>query len=156
MVGVAQAVGQRRFRNAGGMPPFDLKFAPTGRYLSFADPEEIALLRAQGSGVRDIARTIGRDLGTISRELRRNAAVRYGSRGYRASVAQWKADMAAKRPKTAKLVTNVRLRTYVQDRWWDQVTTPDGKVIGRPEPPRFTGTNKPHRKHRGWSTAIGG
>src|SRR3546814_13830332 len=34
VVGVAQAVGQRWFRNAGGMPPFDLKFEPTGRYLS--------------------------------------------------------------------------------------------------------------------------
>ena len=135
------------------MPPFDLKFTPTGRYLSFAEREEIALLRAQGSGVREIARTIGRDPGTISRELRRNAAVRYGSRGYRASVAQWKADMAAKRPKAAKLVTNVRLHTYVQDRLSGQITTPDGKVIVGPEPPRFTGINKPHRKHRGWSTA---
>ncbi len=135
------------------MPPFDLKFTPTGRYLSFAEREEIALLRAQGRGVREIARTIGRDPGTISRELRRNAAVRYGSRGYRASVAQWKADMAAKRPKAAKLVTNVRLHTYVQDRLSGQITTPDGKVIVGPEPPRFTGINKPHRKHRGWSTA---
>ena len=153
VVGVAQAVGQRWFRNAGGMPPFDLKFKPTGRYLSFAEREEIALLRAQGSGVREIARTIGRDPGTISRELRRNAAVRYGSRGYRASVAQWKADMAAKRPKEAKLVTNVRLHAYVQERLSGQITTPDGKVIVGPEPPRFTGINKPHRKHRGWSAA---
>ena len=135
------------------MPPFDLKFTPTGRYLSFAEREEIALLRAQGSGVREIARTIGRDPGTISRELRRNAAVRYGSRGYRASVAQWKADMAAKRPKAAKLATNVRLHSYVQDRLSGQITTPEGKVILGPERPRFTGINKPHRKHRGWSTA---
>ena len=153
VVGVAQAVGQRWFRNAGGMPPFDLKFTPTGRYLSFAEREEIALLRAQGSGVREIARTIGRDPGTISRELRRNAAVRYGSRGYRASVAQWKADMAAKRPKAAKLVTNARLHAYVHERLSGQITTPDGKIIVGPEPPRFTGINKPHRKHRGWSTA---
>src|SRR5690606_22364062 len=95
----------------------------------------------------------GRDPGTISRELRRNAAVRYGSRGYRASVAQWKADMAAKRPKAAKLATNVRLHSYVQDRLSGQITTPEGKVILGPERPRFTGINKPHRKHRGWSTA---
>lgn len=135
------------------MPPFDLKFTPIGRYLSFAEREEIALLRVQGSGVREIARTIGRDPGTISRELRRNAAVRYGSRGYRASVAQWKADMAAKRPKVAKLVTNVRLHAYVHERLSGQITTSDGEVIVSPEPPRFTGINKPHRKHRGWSTA---
>ena len=135
------------------MPPCDLKFKPSGRYLSFAEREEIALLRARGSGVREIARAIGRDPGTISRELRRNAAVRYGSRGYRASVAQWKADMAAKRPKVAKLVTNARLHAYVHERLSGQITTSDGKVIIGPEPPRFTGINKPHRKHRGWSTA---
>ena len=98
------------------MPPFDLKFRPSGRYLSFAEREEIALLKVQGKGVREIAREIGRDPGTISRELRRNAATRSGSSGYRASVAQWKADMAARRPKAAKLVTNPRLHAYVQER----------------------------------------
>ena len=90
VAGVAQAVGARWFHNAGGMPPFDLKFRPTGRYLSFVEREEIALLWAQDKGVREIAREIGRDPGTVSRELHRNAAVRHGSSGYRASVAQWK------------------------------------------------------------------
>ena len=52
--------------------------APTvsGRYLSFAEREEIAILRAQGAGVREIARRLGRDPSTISRELRRNASTR--------------------------------------------------------------------------------
>lgn len=153
VVGVAQAVGQRWFRNAGGMPPFDLTFKPTGRYLSFAEREEIALLRAQDKGVREIARAIGRDPGTVSRELRRNAATRIGSTGYRASVAQWKADMASKRPKPAKLVVNPRLHAYVHERLSGQIKTADGKVVRGPEPPRFTGINKPHRKHRGWSAA---
>ena len=81
------------------MAPFDLKFQPTGRYLSFAEREEIALLRAQDKGVREIARAVGRDPSTISRELRRNAAARSGKLQYRASVAQWKADLAAGRPK---------------------------------------------------------
>ena len=85
------------------MTPLSLD-EPTGRYLSFAEREEIALLKAQDKGVREIARTIGRDPGTISRELRRNAATRSGKRVYRAVVAQWKAQQAAKRPKTAKLV----------------------------------------------------
>ena len=116
VIGVSQPVGQRWFHNAGGMPPFDLTFQSSGRYLSFAEREEIALLRIQGKGVREIARTISRDPGTISRELRRNAAVRYGSRGYRASVAQWKADLAAQRPKVAKLVTNPQLHAYVLER----------------------------------------
>ncbi len=61
-------------------------------------------------------RRIGRDPGTISRELRRNAATRSGTQVYRAAVTQWKAQQAAKRPKTAKLVDNDRLREYVQER----------------------------------------
>ena len=92
-VGASQPVGQRWFHNAGGMPPFNLE-PLSGRYLSFHEREEIALLNAQGAGVRQIARAIGRDLSTISRELRRNAATRAGSSGYRASVAQWKAEIA--------------------------------------------------------------
>lgn len=135
------------------MPPFDLNLQPTGRYLSFAEREVIALLKAQDKGVREIARTVGRDPGTISRELRRNAATRGGKPEYRASVAQWKADMAAKRPKTAKLVANTRLHDYVHERLAGQIKTPDGKVIPGPQPPRFTGNNKPHRKHRAWSAA---
>ena len=153
VVGVSPPVGQRWFHNAGGMPPFDLKFQLSGRYLSFAESEEIALLRVQGKGVREIARAVGRNPGTISRELRRNAAVRHGSRGYRASVAQWKADMTAKRPKAAKLVTNPRLHAYVLERLSGQICRPDGTVVAGPPPPRFTGNNKPHRKYRAWSRA---
>lgn len=82
------------------MPPIVLG-EPTGRYLSFAEREEIALLRAQKSGVREIARRIGRDPGTVSRELRRNAATKSGAQVYRALVAQWKAQQVAKRPKGA-------------------------------------------------------
>ena len=153
VVGVSQPVGQRWFHNAGGMPPFDLNERPSGRYLSFAEREEIALLKAQDKGVREIAREIGRDPGTISRELRRNAATRGGKLEYRASVAQWKADMAARRPKTAKLVANPQLHAYVQERLSGQIRTPDGTVIAGPEPPRFTGNNKPHRRDRAWSWA---
>ena len=76
VIGVAQAVGARWFHNAGGMAPFDLKHQPSGRYLAFAEREEIALLKAQDVGVREIARQIGRDPSTVSRELRRNAATR--------------------------------------------------------------------------------
>jgi transposase, IS30 family len=114
-VGVSWPVGARWFRHAGGMPPLSLD-EPTGRHLSFAEREEIALLRARDAGVREIARRLGRDPGTVSRELRRNAATRSGKRVYRAVVTQWKAQQAAKRPKTAKLVSDDRLREYVQER----------------------------------------
>jgi IS30 family transposase len=56
--------------------------APSGRYLSFAEREEIAILLAGGCGVRKIARRLGRSPSTISRELRRNAATRSGGLKY--------------------------------------------------------------------------
>ena len=45
-VGVSWPAGSRWFRHAGGMTPLSLD-EPTGRYLSFAEREEIALLKAQ-------------------------------------------------------------------------------------------------------------
>ena len=108
-VGVSSAVGSRWFRHGGGMPSIDLA-ALSGRYLSFHEREEIALMKAQGIGVREIARRLERSASTVSRELRRNAATRCGKLDYRASVAQWKADLVARRPKTAKLAGNPALR----------------------------------------------
>lgn len=151
-VGVSVPVGARWFRHAGGMSPISLE-EPTGRYLSFEEREEIALLRAKKVGVRQIARTIGRDPGTISRELRRNAATRGGKSEYRALVAQWKAQQAAKRPKEAKLVKNERLRDYVQERLAGQVRRPDGTIVEGPVPPAWKGLNKPRRADRRWAVA---
>jgi len=151
-VGVSAPVGIRWFRHAGGMPPISLD-EPTGRYLSFAEREEIALLRVQELGVREIARRIGRDAGTVSRELRRNAATRGGKPVYRALVAQWKAQQAAKRPKTAKLAGNARLRAYVQERIAGSVRRPDGTIVAGPRTPAWKGLNKPHRQDRRWATA---
>ena len=151
-VGVSVPVGARWFRHAGGMPPISLA-EPGRRYLSLAEREEIAILRATGQGVRAIARATGRDPGTISRELRRNAATRGGKVEYRATVAQWKAQEAAKRPKTAKLVTDPRLRDYVQDRLAGSVTRPDGTAVKGPDTPAWKGLNKPHRADRRWSKA---
>lgn len=151
-VGVSVPVGARWFRHAGGMTPLSLD-APSGRYLSFEEREEIALLRAKDKGVREIARELGRDPGTISRELRRNAATRSGKQEYRALVAQWKAQQAARRPKVAKLVTNDLLREYVQERLAGTVRRPDGSVVEGPTPPAWKGLNKPHRADRRWSLA---
>ena len=53
--GVSPAVGTRWFRESGGMAPVTRQPLP-GRYLSFEEREEIALLRAQDYGVREIAR----------------------------------------------------------------------------------------------------
>ncbi|MFF4457262.1 IS30 family transposase [Streptomyces goshikiensis] len=134
------------------MPPISLA-EPTGRYLAFEEREEIAILRAMNKGVREIARALGHDPGTISRQLRRNAATRSGKQEYRATVAQWKAQQAAKRPKTAKLTGNDRLREYVQDQLAGSVRRHDNTIVPGPRTPSWKGLNKPHRQDRRWATA---
>ncbi len=124
---VSPVAGTRWFREAGGMASSHLApSAPplSGRYLSFAEREEIALLKVQGLGVLEIARRIGRAGSTISRELRRNAATRGGGMEYRATTAQWHAERAALRPKAAKLATNAVLRRYVEDRLAGRIMHP--------------------------------
>jgi IS30 family transposase len=96
------------------MPTLELT-EPTGRYLSMAEREEVAILQGQLVGVREIARGLKRSPATISRELRRNASGGDPSR-YRATVAQAEADKRARRPKTSKLLEHPPLRDYVQDK----------------------------------------
>src|SRR4051794_1682749 len=154
-VGVSPAVGTRWFREAGGMPPAAL--APSskplsGRYLSLAEREEIALCRAQGQGVREVARRLGRAASTISRELRRNAATRGGGLDYRATAAQWHAERAARRPKPAKLAANAALQTYVQDRLAGMVAPSGGAAVYGPVVP-WKGRRQGRRKNRQWARA---
>ncbi|MEW1913782.1 IS30 family transposase [Kitasatospora sp. NPDC085895] len=149
--GVSGPVGSRWFRDRGGMPSIELS-PPSGRYLSFTEREEIALLKAQKAGVREIARQLGRSPSTISRELRRNAATRGAQLDYRASIAQWKAELAARRPKTSKLAADERLREYVQEHLAGRVQAPDGTPVNGPVV-EWKGRNKPHRQDRRWATA---
>jgi IS30 family transposase len=158
--GVSQAVGSRWFREAGGMPPSTLARSskpPSGRYLSFAEREEIALWRAQGHGVREVARRLGRAASTVSRELRRNAATRGGSLEYRATTAQWHAERAVRRPKPAKLATNAALRTYVQDRLAGAVIAPGGAAVAGAAVAgpavAWKGRRHGRRQHRRWASA---
>jgi transposase-like protein len=126
-----------------------LSFAPvSGRYLSFTEREEIAVLLAGGSGVREIARRLGRAPSTISRELQRNAAIGRGRVEYRASTAQRHAERRAQRPKPAKLAVNPELRAYVQDRLSGTVQRPDGSVAG-PDI-AWRGRRQGPRKDRRW------
>jgi IS30 family transposase len=147
--GVSGALGVRWFGEGGGMPSVTLA-APSGRYLSFAEREEIALLRAEGCGVREVARRLGRSPSTISRELRRNAATRCGRLDYRATTAQWHADRRARRPKPAKLAVNQMLRRYVQDRLAGVVQGPDGVAVGGPDV-AWIGRRRGRRKDRRWA-----
>jgi len=95
------------------MSPISL-IEPSGRYLSLAEREEIAVGQAAGEGIRAIARRLGRAASTISRELSRNQAQDKNHAGYRAMLAQAKAEQRARRPKPRKLAGHPQLQAEVQ------------------------------------------
>jgi hypothetical protein len=109
-LGTSRRTGKRILMDAGGVRPRrgrELK----GRCLTFAEREEIAVLRAEGKSLRQIAAVIRRAPSTISRELSRNTV-----RGlsYRATAAHTLAYKRASRPKPAKLHVNAQLRAKVE------------------------------------------
>lgn len=109
-IDTSRRTGRRVLVEAGGVRPRrgrDLK----GRCLTFAQREEIAILRSQGKSLREIGAVIGRAASTVSRELRRNTP--RGS-SYRATTAHVLAFQRASRPKPAKLHTNLMLRAIVE------------------------------------------
>ena len=110
-VGVSAGAASRWARQSGGVKP--RLCAPTGR-LSYRERCRIEDLLDAGWTPAGIARDLGRHRGTISREINGHRRVRDGR--YDAEHAQSQADQAARRPKPAKLATNLRLRREVQDR----------------------------------------
>jgi transposase, IS30 family len=109
--GVSKGAAEAWFRQAGGVPG-NGPGPVSGRYLSVAEREEIAVGVAAGESRRVIAARLGRHPSTVGREVCRNA----GTRGYRALAAQARAEQRARRPKTARLAGNARLREWVQER----------------------------------------
>ena len=113
---VARAVGttsrtvRRVVAAAGGSPSRRSRLRPRpGLRLSLIEREEIRAGIAAGESFRAIARRIGRSPSTVSREVGGVA----GRRGYRATVADDRACVAALRPKRSKLACNRRLRRAV-------------------------------------------
>jgi IS30 family transposase len=136
------------FRQGGGMRT--VGSAPlSGRYLSFVEREELAVLKAQGLGIREMARRLGRCPSTISRELRRNVST---EGAYRASRAQWIADWRGRRPKSAKLAANEELHSYVEDRLAGKIARPDGHEVAGPHVP-WRGQRRGRRQDRRWAKA---
>jgi DNA-binding CsgD family transcriptional regulator len=66
---VSGPVGSRWFRHAGGMPPIELAPA-SGRYRSFTEREDIAIMRAQGISMRQITIRIDGSPSTIDKTHR--------------------------------------------------------------------------------------
>ena len=85
------------------------------RHLSIEEREDIMCLRGRGEGVGQIAREIGRDKSTVSRELSRNSC-RRGAPGefYRASTAQRRSEERGLRCRRRRLLDDPSLRSLVQ------------------------------------------
>ena len=86
----------------------------SARYLSEDERVRIGDLRRRGLGVGVIAAELGRSPATVSRELRRNVDPASGQ--YRPFTAQRLAAARRARPGRGKLVGDVVLRQFVQDR----------------------------------------
>ena len=130
--GVGRSKAEVWFRLAGGVKGNGAG-AVSGRYLSVAEREEIALGVAAGQSFRQIAVRLGRAPSTVSREVGRN-----GYRGryrYRALAAQAQAEFWARRPKTARLAGNARLREWVQARLEERWSPEQVSVMLRREFP---------------------
>lgn len=85
--------------------------------LSIADRTEIRVGLERGDSFTQIAKTLGRAVSTISREVGANG----GRDGYRPVPAQQRADRLACRPKPTKLAANPALCARVQamlEEWW--------------------------------------
>jgi transposase, IS30 family len=112
-VGVSVSLARRWVAESGGVKP---RLVEPARSLSYRERCRIEGLHAAGLSRAEIARRLGRHRSTIGRELDRNGTRRDRRGGYSAGNAQSKADQRARRPKPAKLATNLPLRRTVQDR----------------------------------------
>lgn len=107
-----------------------------GRYnhLSIAEREEIMCLRRQGRGVREIAREIGRDKSTVSRELARNSRARGP---YRASDAQRLYEARRARCRRPRLLDDPEradlVRRHVLEGRWSPDQLAGRVALERPE-----------------------
>ena len=91
---------------------------------------QIYVLRQAGNGNNEIARIIGRDKGTVSREVRRNK----GQKGYRHQQAHRKAEERAARPGPRRFTEEVRLDAEEKLRkgWTPEIICGRAELEGRP------------------------
>jgi IS30 family transposase len=112
VAGVSYSAAWTWCTQVGGVMPRPAVYH--GRFLSRDERYEIGRLRDAGLGVREIARAVRRDPGTISRELARNTNRRTGR--YEPERAHRLAHERQRRPKSRKLASSARLRDWVQAR----------------------------------------
>jgi transposase, IS30 family len=111
--GRASQAGRKTTRPSAPPRPAPAQPEVSSRFLSQDERLVIADLRRAGAGVRAIARELGRDPSTISRELKRNSHP--GSGDYRPHAAHARARAHRTRPKTSKIAASPELRERVQE-----------------------------------------
>src|SRR5271157_1640549 len=84
------------------------------RHLSIDERERIAQLKNEGMGLREIARQLERDKGTISRELKRNGALLYNS--YTPCRAQHRSDERRREASRRERLRDETIRQYVLEK----------------------------------------
>lgn len=109
--GVSMRTVYRMLASLGGVArPESVEY--DARYLSLDERYEIARLHDARWSMRAIARQVGRDPSTISRELARNRHQRTGH--YLPEIAHTQAWVRQRRPKASKIGSNPRLRAWVR------------------------------------------
>src|SRR6266566_2540103 len=89
----SRKTGSLWFRQAGGVVPAYVTAQSSGRYLSFAEREEIHGGVERGDSIRLIARRLGRAPSTVFHELRRNMRQRPAEVEDRAIPGHWEGDL---------------------------------------------------------------
>lgn len=151
VAGVSPAVGVRWFREGGGMP--SISRAPlSGRYLSFREREEVAILRAAAAGCE---RSLGGWAGRRRRSRASCAAMpRPGAAGWsigpRPRNGTPSGGLGA--PRRPGLLLTRGCASNVQDRLAGVIATPDGAAVPGPEV-RWIGRRHGRRKDRRWARA---
>jgi len=111
-LGTTERTVRRVLARAGGTPSRRSRRRPRSPFrLSLSEREEIRAGIAAGDSFRLIAARIGRAPSTVSREVGGVS----GRCAYRATRAEDRASLAARRPKCAKLASSPRLRRRVRE-----------------------------------------
>jgi IS30 family transposase len=109
------------------------------KQLSCQERDQIAILRARGRSLREIAKAIGRNPGTISRELRRNGAPIY--QVYLPHKAQQRAAKRKSKSVRRERIRDKKVRHYIlrklRVRW-------SPELIARTVPKKYPGHSVSH------------
>ena len=90
-------------------------------HLSIKERESILKLSAEGKGIREISRMLGRSAGTISRELKRNS----GKDGYWPTEAEKKYRERRKKCCRKRILDDLEIKVFVQQKILDDQWSPE-------------------------------